>query len=101
MAAPVSDLKVLEEKPDDMKTKMELMIMRIQVCVCVCEDNLLVNVEVFFTRQRVREKKRKGEKEKIEGRKNVYGCFKLVLFLVLFTFKYINQPIFNQLVFPG
>ncbi|KAG0693425.1 Oxygen-dependent coproporphyrinogen-III oxidase [Chionoecetes opilio] len=34
MAAPVTDLKTLEENPTDMKTKMELMIMRIQSEFC-------------------------------------------------------------------
>lgn len=31
MSNTVTDLKTLENKPDDMKTKMELMIMNIQV----------------------------------------------------------------------
>lgn len=34
MAAPVTELSVLEGKPDDMRTKMELMIMRIQSEFC-------------------------------------------------------------------
>lgn len=31
MSDTVTDIKILKEKPDDMKTKMELMIMNIQV----------------------------------------------------------------------
>lgn len=31
MADPVTDLKTLENRPEDMKTIMELMIMKIQV----------------------------------------------------------------------
>lgn len=34
MAAPVSDIAKLENNPDDMKTKMELMVMRIQTEFC-------------------------------------------------------------------
>lgn len=33
MAEPVTELSALEANPDDMKTKMELLIMRIQVRV--------------------------------------------------------------------
>lgn len=34
MAQPITDLKTLEENPDDMKTKMELLIMKIQKEFC-------------------------------------------------------------------
>jgi uncharacterized protein YaeQ len=31
MAAPITDIKILSQNPNDMKTKMELLIMRMQV----------------------------------------------------------------------
>lgn len=34
MAKPITDLKTLEQNPDDMKTKMELMILKVQGSIC-------------------------------------------------------------------
>ena len=33
MAAPVTELEILSNSKDDMKTKMELLVLRIQVCI--------------------------------------------------------------------
>lgn len=48
MAKPITDIKKLSQNPNDMKTKMELLIMRIQVSfrnqICSCYQVIPVKI---------------------------------------------------------